>query len=41
MEGSKLVPIVQELAVAPLSGEFLEKKVVATHYLYNSLIFLS
>ena len=41
MEGSKLVPIVQELAVAPLSGEFLEKKVLATHNLYNSLISLS
>jgi hypothetical protein len=27
LEGSKLVPVKQELAEAPLSGEFLEKKV--------------
>ena len=28
MVGSRLVPVVQEMAVAPLSGEFLEKKVI-------------
>ena len=32
LEGSKLVPVKQELAEAPLSGEFLEKKVSGSFY---------
>lgn len=34
LDGNKLVPVKQELAEAPLSGEFLEKKVRSYILLY-------
>lgn len=39
LDGNKLVPVKQELAEAPLSGEFLEKKVSSYTLLYQYFIF--
>lgn len=39
LDGNRLVPVKQELAEAPLSGEFLEKKVSSYISLYQYVIF--
>lgn len=41
LDGSRLVPIKQELAEAPLSGEFLEKKVRTMFIFLSIFMFLT